>query len=104
MLQAGLARLGKRPPEPAVQRWLGQFRQSSGTAGAPGRSAWIYYAKAPCCRAGPARRSSPPARATAVLTERASVWDGPGSGQRAGFAQAALETAFLLPATIPPFL
>jgi len=46
-----------------------------------------------------------PPHATAAPSERASAWGGPGSGQRAGFAQAALKTPFfLLPATIPPFL
>lgn len=43
-----------------------------------------------------------PSRAAAGLT--ASVWDRPGSGPCAGFAQAALEAALLLPVTIPPFL
>lgn len=80
-----------------MQRWLGQFQQSPGTAGAPGRPARIGCAAEQDLHAGPPR-------ATAAPTQRRCVWDGPGSGQWTGFAQAALETAVLVPVTIPPFL
>lgn len=59
MLQAGLAPLGKGPPEPAVQRRLGQFQRSSGTGGALGSATLKDYAAEQDLPVRPARLPTP---------------------------------------------